>query len=209
MTTASADVPLKGLTYLLDALAKVRIERPDAHLVVIGQPRHKSKIPAQIEQLGLNDAVQFVTGVSDERIVELYGEAEVAVVPSLYEGFSLPTIEAMACGTPVVATTGGALPEVVGTHGESGMLVPVADPSALAIQLIDVLERPDLRDRLGEGGRRRVLDRFTWRKTAEGTQEHYYLELEAHARRRHDAQVASARSHTIRPTGTRDDNAPC
>jgi len=197
MTTASADVPLKGLTYLIDALAKVRVERPDAHLVVIGSPRHKSKIPAQIEQLGLNDAVQFVSGVSDERIVELYGEAEIAVVPSLYEGFSLPAVEAMACGTPIVATTGGALPEVVGKHGETGMLVPVADPSALANQIVEVLERPDLQARLGEGGRRRVLDRFTWRKTAEGTQEHYYLELEAHARRRHDAAVANARSTTI------------
>jgi glycosyltransferase involved in cell wall biosynthesis len=187
MTTASADVPLKGLTYLIDALAKVRVERPDAHLVVIGRPRHKSRIPAQIEQLGLGDAVEFVSGVTDERIVELYAEAEIAVIPSLYEGFSLPAIEAMASGTPVVATTGGALPEVVGRHGESGMLVPVADPSALAAQLVAVLERPELRARLGEGGRRRVLDRFTWRKTAEGTAEQYYLELEAHARRRVDS----------------------
>ena len=90
MTTASADVPLKGLTYLIEALAKVRTERPDAHLVVIGQPRHKSAVPAQIERLGLQDAIEFVSGVSDERIVELYAEAEIAVVPSLYEGFSLP-----------------------------------------------------------------------------------------------------------------------
>ena len=209
MTTASADVPLKGLTYLLDALAKVRVERPDAHLVVIGQPRHKSKIPAQIEQLGLRDAVQFVSGVTDERIVELYGEAEIAVVPSLYEGFSLPAIEAMACGTPVVATTGGALPEVVGRHGESGMLVPVADPSALAAQITEVLASPDLQARLGEGGRRRVLDRFTWRKTAEGTQEHYYLELEAHARRLHDAAAAGARSNTIPPAGGPNQHPPC
>jgi glycosyltransferase involved in cell wall biosynthesis len=197
MTTASADVPLKGLTYLIDALAKVRVERPDAHLVVIGRPRHKSRIPAQIEQLGLGDAVEFVSGVTDERIVELYAEAEIAVIPSLYEGFSLPAIEAMASGTPVVATTGGALPEVVGRHGESGMLVPVADPSALAAQIVEVLGNAELRARLGEAGRRRVLDRFTWRKTAEGTQEHYYLELEAHERRRHDAIAANSRATTI------------
>ena len=108
MTTASADVPLKGLTYLIEALAKVRTEREDAHLVVIGQPRHKSAVPAQLERLGLTDAVEFVSGVTDERIVELYAEAEIAVVPSLYEGFSLPAIEAMACGVPLVTTTGGA-----------------------------------------------------------------------------------------------------
>jgi glycosyltransferase involved in cell wall biosynthesis len=189
MTTASADVPMKGLTHLVEALAKVRTERPDAHLVVIGRPKHKSAIPAQLERLGLTDAVQFVSGVSDERIVELYAEAELAIVPSLYEGFSLPAIEAMACGLPLVTTTGGALPEVVGTHGESAMLVPPADPSALAAQIVELLDRPEVRARLGEGGRRRVLDRFTWRRTAEGTAEHYYRELEAHARRRHDAEL--------------------
>jgi glycosyltransferase involved in cell wall biosynthesis len=187
MTTASADVPLKGLPYLIEALAKVRAERPDAHLVVIGQPRHKSAVPAQIERLGLTDAVQFVTGVSDQRIVELYAEAEVAVVPSLYEGFSLPAIEAMACGTTLVTTTGGALPEVVGPSGIAAMTVPTADPGALAQQIIDVLSDDELRARIGEAGRKRVLDRFTWRKTAEGTAEHYYLELEAHAKRQRDA----------------------
>jgi glycosyltransferase involved in cell wall biosynthesis len=70
------------------------------------------------------------------------------------------------------------------------MLVPPADPSALAAQLLELLAHPELRDRLGEGGRRRVLDRFTWRRTAEGTAEHYFLELEAHARRRHDDEHA-------------------
>src|SRR5205085_637173 len=154
MTTASADVPLKGLTYLIEALAKIRTERDDAHLVVIGQPRHKSAVPAQIERLGLQGAIEFVSGVTDERIVELYAEAEIAVVPSLYEGFSLPAIEAMACGVPLVTTTGGALPEVVGPNGESAMTVPPGDSGALAQQLVDVLNDDGLRARLGEGRRR-------------------------------------------------------
>jgi glycosyltransferase involved in cell wall biosynthesis len=187
MTTASADVPLKGLTYLIEALAKVRAEREDAHLVVIGRPRHKSAVPAQLARLGLEGAVEFVSGVSDERIVELYAEAELAVVPSLYEGFSLPAIEAMACGVPLVATTGGALPEVVGPDGESALTVAPGDAAALAQRIIDGLSDAELRNRLGERGRTRVLDRFTWRRTAEGTAEHYYLELEAHERRRRDA----------------------
>ncbi len=186
MTTASADVPLKGLTHLLDALAKIRTEREDAHLVVIGQPRLKSAVPAQIERLGLQSAVEFVTGVSDERIVELYAEAEIAVVPSLYEGFSLPAVEAMSCGLPLVTTTGGALPEVVGPHGDSAMTVPPADPGALAQQIVAVLNDDALRARLAERGRHRVLDRFTWRRTAEATAEHYYLELEARDRRSRD-----------------------
>jgi glycosyltransferase involved in cell wall biosynthesis len=188
MTTASADVPLKGLSYLIEALAKVRTEREDAHLVVIGQPRLKSRVPAQIERLGLQGAIEFVSGVSDERIVELYAEAEIAVVPSLYEGFSLPAVEAMACGVPLVTTTGGALPEVVGTRGESAMTVEPGDSGALAQEIIDVLNNDALRARLGEGGRARVLDRFTWRRTAEGTAEHYYLELEAHQKRLHDRE---------------------
>jgi glycosyltransferase involved in cell wall biosynthesis len=188
MTTASADVPLKGLSYLIEALAKVRTEREDAHLVVIGQPRLKSRVPAQIERLGLQGAIEFVSGVSDERIVELYAEAEIAVVPSLYEGFSLPAVEAMACGVPLVTTTGGALPEVVGKRGESAMTVEPGDPGALAQAIIDVLHDDALRARLGEGGRARVLDRFTWRRTAEATAEHYYLELEAHESRRHDSR---------------------
>jgi MMP alpha-(1->4)-mannosyltransferase len=191
MTTASADVPLKGLTYLIEALAKVRTERPDAHLVVIGRPRHKSAVPAQLERLGLQGAVEFVSGVSDERIVELYAEAELAVVPSLYEGFSLPAVEAMACGVPLVATTGGALPEVVGPDGESALVVPPKDPSALATAILRALDNPELRARLGEGGRHRVLDRFTWRRTAQGTAEHYYLELEANHRHLHDARSSA------------------
>jgi glycosyltransferase involved in cell wall biosynthesis len=172
-------------------LAKVRTEREDAHLVVIGRPRHKSAVPAQLERLGLTDAVEFVSGVTDERIVELYAEAEIAVVPSLYEGFSLPAIEAMACGVPLVTTTGGALPEVVGPSGDTAMTVPTGDAGALAHQIVETLNNPEQRARLGEGGRRRVLDRFTWRKTAEGSAEQYYLELEAHARRRYDLRVRS------------------
>jgi glycosyltransferase involved in cell wall biosynthesis len=180
MTTASADAPMKGLVPLLEALAKVRTERDDAELVIIGKPKGKSKIPALIQRLGLADAVRYVSGVTTERIVELYAEAEVAVVPSLYEGFSLPTIEAMACGVPVVATTGGALPEVVGTDGETGLLVPPGEPDALAHALLRALGDADLRARIGAAGRARALDRFTWRATAVGTVENYRALLDAH-----------------------------
>ncbi|HET6793919.1 MAG TPA: glycosyltransferase family 4 protein [Acidimicrobiales bacterium] len=180
MTTASADVPLKGLVPLLEALAKVRTER-HAELVVIGKPRPESRVNETIERLGLGSAVRFVSGVSDEEIVRLYAESEVAAVPSLYEGFSLPAIEAMACGVCLVATTGGALPEVVGTHGETGLLVPPKDPSALADALGRALDDAGLRARLGETGRRRVLERYTWRATAQGTVEVYRALLEQRA----------------------------
>jgi len=189
MTTASADVPMKGLAPLLESLAKVRTERPDAHLVVIGRPKERSKIPALIDTLGLSGAVEFVSGVTTERIVELYAEAEVACVPSLYEGFSLPAVEAMACGVPVVATTGGAVPEVVGRDEETGLLVPPGDPSALATAILRALGDADLRARIGAAGRERALANFTWRQTAIGTVEQWRILLEDRARATHDAGV--------------------
>ncbi len=174
MTTASSDVPMKGLHPLLEALAKVRTEREEAHLVVIGRLREGSTIPAALDRLGLSSAVRFVSGVSDEEIVELYGEAELAVVPSLYEGFSLPAIEAMACGVPLIATTGGALPEVAGTSGVSALLVPPDDPGALAQAIVTAFSDESLRARLALAGRRRVAARFTWPVTARATAEQYF-----------------------------------
>src|SRR5215203_6651858 len=129
ITTASADVALKGLAFLLEAVAKLRTER-DVTLTIIGSPKDGKSMDL-IRSLGLLPHVHFVSGVTDERIVELYAEAELAVVPSLYEGFSLPAIEAMAAGVPVVATTGGAIPEVVGRDGTTAALVPPGDAGAL------------------------------------------------------------------------------
>ena len=130
ITTASADVALKGLSYLLEAMAKLRTER-DVSLTIIGRPK-AGKSMDLIRSLGLGGHVHFVSGVTDERIVELYAEAELAVVPSLYEGFSLPAIEAMVTGTALVATDGGALPEVTGRDGETVLSCPAGDAGALA-----------------------------------------------------------------------------
>ncbi|MGK2957208.1 MAG: glycosyltransferase family 4 protein [Acidimicrobiales bacterium] len=173
MTTSSSDVPMKGLVHLLEALAKIATEREDAELVVIGKPNANGPVSRMIERLGLESRVRFISGVSDERIVELYAEAEIAVVPSLYEGFSLPAVEAMAAGVPLVATTGGALPEVVGNDGTTAALVPPGDAGALASTILDLLNDPIRRDGLGAAGRERVLRRYTWAITAEGTVTQY------------------------------------
>jgi glycosyltransferase involved in cell wall biosynthesis len=182
VTTASADVTMKGLAYLLEALAKLRTERDDLHLVVIGKRKPGGRSDETIRRLGLEDAVTFVTGVPDERIIELYAEAELAIVPSLYEGFSLPAIEAMACGTPLVATSGGALPEVVGRDGETALLVPPGDSEALSAKIRWALERDDLRATVGAAGRLRVIDQWSWRHTAERTVEQYRIRLAEHER---------------------------
>ena len=168
MVTSSSDVPMKGLVPLLEAIAKLRAER-DIDLVIIGRPREKGRVALAMERLGLNDTVTTISGVSDEQLARLYGEAEVAIVPSLYEGFSLPAIEAMSCGVAVVATTGGALPEVVGVSGETGLLVEPNSPDALVAAIGRLLDDRDLRERLGAAGRERVIERFTWQVTARGT----------------------------------------
>jgi glycosyltransferase involved in cell wall biosynthesis len=171
ITTASADVALKGLSYLLEAMAKLRTER-DVTLTIIGKPRPGHSMDL-IDSYGLAPHIEFVSGVSDERIVELYAEAEMAVVPSLYEGFSLPAIEAMCTGTPLVATDGGALPEVTGADGDTVLQCPAGDKDALATAIARGLDDADLRARIGEAGRRRVLERWTWKKCAEQTVEQY------------------------------------
>ena len=198
MTTASADVPMKGLAYLLEALAKLRTSLPEAHLVVVGEPRPESAASHAMERLGLDGAVTFRTRVTELELVELYSQASVVAVPSLYEGFSLPAVEAMACEAPVVASSGGALPEVVGPDGRAALLVPPADPGALAAALARVLSSwdgssPDLGVRLGQAGRRRVLERFTWAKCAAGAVDQYRTVLAEHALAEHDFSTRKPR----------------
>jgi glycosyltransferase involved in cell wall biosynthesis len=178
ITTASADVAMKGLRYLLEAVAKLRTERPEVTLTVIGKPKEGGESARTIAELGLTDAITFVSGVTDERIVELYSEAEAAVVPSLYEGFSLPAIEAMSCAIPLVATTGGAIPEVVGPDGVTAFSVPPGDSEALAAKIAWVLDHPDEAAKVGQAGRQRVIDHWSWRHTAEKTVEQYRALLE-------------------------------
>lgn len=182
VTTSSADVPLKGLVFLIEALAKLRTERPDAHLVVVGRRAEDGPVAQAIERYGLDGAVEFVKGISDAELVDLVRSAQVSCVPSLYEGFSLPAAEAMATGTALVATTGGAIPEVAGADGETCLAVPTGDAGALAAALGRVLGDPELRARLGAAGRERVLERFTWARAAQGTAELYREAVAARAR---------------------------
>nr|WP_145485098.1 MULTISPECIES: glycosyltransferase family 4 protein [Streptomyces] len=173
VTTSSADVPLKGLVFLVEALAKVRTEHPDAHLVVVGKRPEEGPVAQAVERYGLDGAVEFVKGISDAELVDLIRSAEVACVPSLYEGFSLPAAEAMATGTPLLATTGGAIPEVAGRDGETCLAVPPGDAGALAAGLGRLLGDAGLRARLGAAGRERVLANFTWARAAQGTVARY------------------------------------
>jgi glycosyltransferase involved in cell wall biosynthesis len=170
LVITSADVALKGLVHLLEALAKLRTERP-VRLTVVGTARPGGPAEVALDRLALRDAVRFTGPVPEAELVELVQRATVVAIPSLYEGFSLPAVEAMACATPLVTTDAGALPEVVG--GEAGLRVRAGDVGELTVALQQVLDSPELAGRLGAAGRRRVLDRYTWRATAQRTADWY------------------------------------
>ncbi|MDI2029738.1 glycosyltransferase family 4 protein [Saccharopolyspora sp. TS4A08] len=169
---ASADTPMKGVGTLLEAVAKLRTER-EVELVLVSKLTPGGPTEQRIEELAIGDVVRTVKGISDEELAELFGSAEVASVPSLYEGFSLPTVEAMACGTPLVASRAGAIPEVAGPDGECADLVPPGDAEALAEALARLLDSPERRARLGANGRERVLARYSWKSVAAATVDCY------------------------------------
>jgi glycosyltransferase involved in cell wall biosynthesis len=162
LAMASADAPMKGIATLLEAFAKLRTER-DVELVLVSKPQPGGRTEQMVDRLGIGDSVRFVHGVSDAELVELMGSAGIACVPSLYEGFSLPTAELMACATPLVVSRAGAIPEVVGDDGECADLVTPGDVGELEQALERMLDDPDRRARMGAAGRRRVQELFSWR----------------------------------------------
>jgi glycosyltransferase involved in cell wall biosynthesis len=178
IVTNSADMPLKGLYYLLRAVAKIAQTRP-VKLTVVGTPKKNGYSQRLIQQLGIGNRITFTGRIAHEQFVREYARATVAVVPSVYEGFGLPVGEAMACAVPVISTTGGALPEVV---GDAGILVPPADHRALAKAILKILDQPQLAQKLGQAGYRRVQRHFTWKKAAEKTVAVYREAIGEHRR---------------------------
>jgi glycosyltransferase involved in cell wall biosynthesis len=168
LAMASADAPMKGIATLLEAFAKLRTER-DLELVLVSKPLPGGRTEQLIDSLGIAGHVRFVHGISDAELVALMGSAELACVPSLYEGFSLPTAELMACGTPLVVSRAGAIPEVVGDDGECADLVEPGDVGQLEGAIAALLDDPERREAMGRRGRQRVLDHFRWRAVAAAT----------------------------------------
>ncbi|NWF56399.1 MAG: glycosyltransferase family 4 protein [Syntrophaceae bacterium] len=166
----NTDDPKKGVGYLLEAMTFLP-ERVNLTIVDEGAP-FKTHAPDVARKLGIQRRVTFTGKLSPEALRREYQKAQLTAVPSLYEGFGLPAAESMACGTPVVATSAGALPEVVGEDG-AGILVPPRNPQALATAILQVLEDGGQRERMAEAGRERVENLFSWRKVAERTVEVY------------------------------------
>lgn len=174
---ASADIPLKGVSTLLHAVAQLRAER-DLELQLVAKVEQDGPTHKLIAELGISDIVRVTNGLSDQALAALFASAEVACIPSLYEGFSLPAVEAMASGTPVVASRVGALPEVLGTDGTCAELVTPADVGELTAALGGLLNSPAKRRRLGRAGRRRALEVFSWESVAAQTVRVYERAIE-------------------------------
>ncbi|MBF0469283.1 MAG: glycosyltransferase family 4 protein [Desulfamplus sp.] len=169
IVTNSADTPLKGLYYLLHAIKSISKERP-VKLIVIGAPKKNGGIEKLVKNLELQDTVQFTGRIDDNRFVEEYARATLAVVPSLYEGFGLPVGEAMACRIPVICTNGGALPEVA---GDAAKIVPPADAAALKSAIVSLLDNPYKREKMAQAGYERVMKNYTWEMTGIRTAQAY------------------------------------
>jgi glycosyltransferase involved in cell wall biosynthesis len=196
VAVASADSPLKGVATLLQAFAKITVER-EGQLIVVGKPAAGGPTEKLVSDLALGDRVRFVHGISDTELATLAASAEIAVVPSLYEGFSLPAVEHMASGTPLIASRTGALPEVT---GDAAVLVEPGNPEALAAALRDLLDSPAERARLGTAAWQRVQERFAWPAVARATVGQY-----RDAMARFGGRTGAARG----PLPARNENPPC
>jgi len=174
LVVISRDTAVKGLRYMLEALAILR-QKHNLELIVVAKETDNITTQKLISNLGIRDYVKFIDEIDTDELVNQYRLASVVVIPSIYEGFGLPAAEAMACGVPVVSTTAGALPEVV---GDAGILVPSADTKALAEAISALVVSPNKRNNLSRIGRKRIVQMFNWRNTAQRTVDVYAEAIE-------------------------------
>ena len=165
ITTASADVPLKGLKYLINALPKIISLYPDTELVVIGKAKNNGETMKLIKKLNLLPHIHFKSNLKEEDIVDLYASAELAVIPSLYEGFGFGAGEAMSCGLPLISTLSGGLEDIV-----KGSCYEIEPGSSVEIEnaVIDLFDNEEEMKRVALLGRKRILEKFNWRQAAKG-----------------------------------------
>ena len=163
VTTASADIPLKGLRFLIDALPKVLEDFPKTHLIVIGKSTNESKIQKLIEDLDLNDRISFKSNLSQEEIVDIYHTSQIAVIPSLYEGFGFGAGEAMACGIPLISTDSGGLKDVI---GDGAIKIKSGSVQDIEKEIINLFNNDEKRKELSLKGRKRMEGLFDWKISA-------------------------------------------
>ena len=171
ITTASADVPLKGLDFSLHAIARLKSEYPDINLTVIGSPRAEGHTERLIKKLNLEEQVSFKTNLTKEEITHEYAKSSVAVVSSLYEGFGFPVGEAMASATPLVATNVASIPEITGSFAQ---LMPAEDAEAIYQGIKNIFQSPQKYKIQAELGRQHIIENFNWTKIGHAYEELLY-----------------------------------
>ena len=164
ITSASADIPLKGLRFLIEALPKVLLDFPETCLSVIGKAKEKGEITKLITKLDLKGKISFHSELSEIEIVNLYSSAQIAVIPSLYEGFGFGAGEALACSLPLISTHSGGLKEVV---GEAAVQIKSGDAKEISTAIIDLFSNPEKQAYYSRLGRERMESEFDWLKAAE------------------------------------------
>lgn len=162
----------KGIIYLLQAIKKLENDCPVKLTIIDGGAPEAQYVPALMQRINLDGRVTFARRLSGDDLVKWYAAADIAIVPSMFEGFGLPAAEAMACEVPVIAFAAGALPELV-ADGETGILVPPADVAALAAAIKRLVENRELRLRMAKAARKRVLQKFNWQQAAKQVLEVY------------------------------------
>ena len=177
VTVASADVPLKGLDYLLNALSDLAEVYSDISLSIIGEQKKGGHTERLIKKLNLEKRVNFFSNLTQEDLRKTYCEAELAIIPSLYEGFGFAAIEAMACGVPLISSSGGALPEVI---KDTGIIIPPKNAKEIYNSVDFLLSSPKSAKELAEKGLQRANSKFSWTAIAKQLEKVYYNEIEIH-----------------------------
>lgn len=177
VTVASADVPLKGLDYLLKALSDLVKVYPDISLSVIGEQKKGGHTERLIKKLNLEKRVNFFSNLTQEELRTTYCRAELAIIPSLYEGFGFAAIEAMACGVPLISTSGGALPEVI---KDAGIIIPPKNVKEIYNSIDLLLSSPGRAKDLAEKALKRANSKFSWEAIAKKLEKVYFKEIEIH-----------------------------
>tara|TARA_Y100000590_G_scaffold136257_1_gene155997 strand:- start:11942 stop:13177 length:1236 start_codon:yes stop_codon:yes gene_type:complete len=165
ITTASADVPLKGLRFLIEAMPEIIKEVPKAHLVVLGKAKKEGEILSLVSELNMQDRISFYSGLTQSEVVNLYSSSQISVIPSLYEGFGFGAGEAMACGLPLVSTESGGLKEVI---GKEAVIIKPASSKSIENAVINLFSDKDKQLTLSKSGRKRMEEEFSWLRAAEG-----------------------------------------
>ena len=163
VTTASADIPLKGLKHLILALPRVIRQFPLTSLTVIGKSPEKSNLNKLIDDLDLEDKITFRSGISEKEIVKTYHDSDIAVIPSLYEGFGFGAGEAMACGVPLISTDSGGLKQVI---GDAALKIKPGSVNEIEEGILKLFTEEEIRQELAEKGRERMEEFFDWKIAA-------------------------------------------